>query len=149
MSKKIINPANMASPPDLAIRRRKCDGGGYIVPLQYILSVPAIVHLSQFRCRGLLNRCSKYKIFSDIVYLSEIRFRGFLNRCSRYKIFSDIVYLSEIRFRGFLNRCSIYKIFSDIVHLSEIRYRGLLHRCSHEIRHSRRNERYQISMSQG
>ena len=26
-------PANKASPPDLAIRRRKCDGGGYIVPL--------------------------------------------------------------------------------------------------------------------
>ena len=27
------HPANKASPPDLAIRRRKCDGGGYIVPL--------------------------------------------------------------------------------------------------------------------
>ena len=29
----VTTPANMASPPDLAIRRRKCDGGGYIVPL--------------------------------------------------------------------------------------------------------------------
>ena len=28
-----LYPANKASPPDLAIRRRKCDGGGYIVPL--------------------------------------------------------------------------------------------------------------------
>ena len=28
-----VCPANKASPPDLAIRRRKCDGGGYIVPL--------------------------------------------------------------------------------------------------------------------
>ena len=30
---KDLFPANKASPPDLAIRRRKCDGGGYIVPL--------------------------------------------------------------------------------------------------------------------
>ena len=29
----LVYPANKASPPDLAIRRRKCDGGGYIVPL--------------------------------------------------------------------------------------------------------------------
>ena len=34
MNNKCIHfPANKASPPDLAIRRRKCDGGGYIVPL--------------------------------------------------------------------------------------------------------------------